>query len=210
MADFRYQWPPSVLSRERYNIVLIFNVALLDLARQAAPSSFAIVTFMVSTLLTFIQIKFPATGTQSFPFDTHHTKFMVAMLSLLGYCCFAIVATQDYWFPTHTRKLRMAMKLTASLLVASLVSLLLPKPWDRVPYVTYFLYFTGHGLGFVRDEYLAYYHSVVDGFVRTLRELHRRLTVTRPPLPVTVSVPNIPNQPIANRRSIMEVRTFHQ
>ncbi|KAL6227150.1 hypothetical protein ACLB2K_001109 [Fragaria x ananassa] len=197
MADFQYQWLPSVLRRERYNIV-IFNVVMVDFGRQAAPSSFAIVTFMVSTLLTFIQIKFQAAGTPFFPFDTHHTKFTVALLSLLGYCCFAIGDTQNHRFRTHrSRKLRMAMKLTASLLVASLVSLLLPKPWDRVPYVSYILYFTCHGLGLVSDEYLAYF---ADGFVRRFFARHGRLRETRLPLPVTVSHWATSNRPIANRR----------
>ncbi|KAK9948588.1 hypothetical protein M0R45_004157 [Rubus argutus] len=99
MADFRYQWQQYlVFLHERDNIV-IFNIVLVDFARQAAPSTFAIFTFMVPILVTCIQIKFSYAGTSSIssPFETHHTKFMVAMLSLLAYCCFAIAATQNYF-----------------------------------------------------------------------------------------------------------------
>ncbi|KAK9948586.1 hypothetical protein M0R45_004155 [Rubus argutus] len=131
MAYFR--WQHLVFPHERDNIVMIFDIVQVDFARQAAPSTFAVFTFMVSILVTFIQIKFSAAGTSSIssPFETHHTKFMVAMLSLLAFCCFAIGAAQNY-SPTHAPKLRMAIKFSASLSVASLVSILLPKPCDHV------------------------------------------------------------------------------
>ncbi|KAK9948585.1 hypothetical protein M0R45_004154 [Rubus argutus] len=211
MADFRYQWQQYlVFLHERDNIV-IFNIVLVDFARQAAPSTFAIFTFMVPILVTCIQIKFSYAGTSSIssPFETHHTIFMVAMLSLLAYCCFAIAATQNY-FPTHAPKLRLAIKFTASLSVASLVSLLLPKPWDHVPYMIYVLYFIGHCLGLVRNICLAYFQEhVANRFVRSLRARQQQSRRTLSLLPVTLSGRNISNQPIANHGSITQVRTLH-
>ncbi|KAK9948587.1 hypothetical protein M0R45_004156 [Rubus argutus] len=204
MADFRSPWQQYlVFPHQRDNINVMFNVVLVDFARQAAPSTFAVFTFMVTMLVTFIQIKFTAAGTSSIssPFETHHTKFMVAMLSLLGYCCFAIGAAQNY-FPTHASKLRMAIKFTASLSVASLVSLLLPKPWDHVPYMIYVFYFIGHCLGLVRNICLVYYQHVANEFLRTLRAHQQQLRRTRPLLPVTISGPNFSNQPYANHGPI--------
>ena len=149
----------------------------------------SIFTFMVPILVTFIQIIFP------YAFEIHHNKFILAMVSLLGYCFFAIaqhyfptyapklsMAIQNY-FPTYAPKLRMAIEMaiefspsfSASLSVASLVSILLPKPWDNVPYMIYGVYIIGHCLG----------------FVRTLRASERTLPCL---LPMTVSELNPTNR----------------
>ncbi|KAK9948592.1 hypothetical protein M0R45_004161 [Rubus argutus] len=70
------------------------------------------------------------------------------ILSLLVYYCFAIA--QNYFPTNEAPKLGTAIKFSGSLSVASLVSILLPKPWDNVPYMIYVVYLVCQCGGFVR------------------------------------------------------------
>lgn len=87
-----------------------------------------IVMFVVSILLTLVQIRFPSENL----FHTHHKTMVVVMSSLLIYClAFGVISRNDTIFSHRFGNSEynwccMAMVVFASVSVASLLSLLFP------------------------------------------------------------------------------------
>lgn len=113
------------------NVTMCFISMNLQFMNRSSSSSMHsdlhdIVSFVVSIVLTLIQIRYPSDNL----FDKHHRTMVVVMSSLLIYClAFGVLSRSDTTFGDSTTEYNwccIAMVVFGSVSVAALLSLLFP------------------------------------------------------------------------------------
>ncbi|KAH7863751.1 hypothetical protein Vadar_021543 [Vaccinium darrowii] len=115
----------------RINVAFINITSYTILQQRPVPSPrHTVFAFLVSTLLSFLELHFQNTGTVS-PFQTHPKTMWVALFSLLLYCMAYEVE------PSFIQVGRGGMGLFGSILSISLASVLFHNNISRVLYFLY-------------------------------------------------------------------------
>ncbi|KAF7846986.1 hypothetical protein BT93_L3511 [Corymbia citriodora subsp. variegata] len=97
----------------------------------------AILAFLVTILINLVEVKYQ--GNRASPFDTRPFATSLTIFCLLFYCSLSFVAHLSLVPDCCARALLILMVLTASLLVASLTSLLFPSSFHYFPYLLLFV-----------------------------------------------------------------------
>ncbi|KAF8015372.1 hypothetical protein BT93_H1009 [Corymbia citriodora subsp. variegata] len=96
----------------------------------------AILAFLVSILINLVEVKYQGKAS---PFDTHLFITSLTIFCLLFYCSLLFIAHLSLVPDCRAQAFLILMMLTASLLVASLTSLLFPSPFHYFPYLLLFV-----------------------------------------------------------------------
>lgn len=145
----------------------------------------AILAFMVSMLLGFVEVKYQ--GKPTSPFDTRPLATSLVVFCLVFYCSLALVAHLGLAPARCARALPILMMLAASLSVASLASLLLPGRFHSFPYFLLFALLSGVLLRrLARHLYMWVQNRIVTMFVPAFRSRQLHSGRAPPLLPHTV------------------------
>lgn len=148
----------------------------------AFTSFHAILAFLGPVLVNFVEVKFQ--GKPEPPFETHPFATSLAIFCLLFYCALALVTRLSLASACYARLVDILMMLAAMLSVASLASLLVPGPFQSLPYLLSLVLLPVVLLPcLARNLYTWVHHNTVSIFFHVFRP--RRLAAS-PLLPRTV------------------------